>query len=113
MPSCRRGLPHPGKLTRRQLCIYTIQVSMYSLRFPLLLRIFHSAAFARRLRLLVCLSLACRWCFFPVAALPQTQPPSAAFSKLSRQAGEARDADRLDEAAALYTKALALQPKWI
>jgi len=86
---------------------------MLSLRFPLLLRIFHSAAFARRLRLLVCLSLACRWCFFPVAALSQTQPSSAAFSKLSRQAAEARDADRLDEAAALYSKALALQPKWI
>ncbi len=85
---------------------------MLSLRFPLLLRIIHSAAFARRLRLLVCLSLACRW-FFPVAALSQTQPSSAAFAKLSKQAGEARDADRLDEAAALYTKALAIQPKWI
>ena len=86
---------------------------MLSLRFPLLLRFFQSAAFARRPRLIVCLSLACCWCFFPVAALSQSQPSSAAFSKLSKQAGEARDADHLDDAAALYTKALALQPKWI
>jgi len=31
---------------------------------------------------------------------------------LSRQAASARDADRLEEAAALYTRALALRPSW-
>lgn len=34
------------------------------------------------------------------------------FENLSRQAAAARDADRLDEAASLYRKALQLRPQW-
>ena len=40
------------------------------------------------------------------------QRQSATFSQLSKKAAEARDADRLDEAVALYKKALTLRPKW-
>lgn len=86
---------------------------MFSSRVSRLLRVFHSAAFARRLRLLVSLSLAGFLWFSPGSTLPQTKPSSTSFSKLSKQADEARDADRLEEAAALYTKALALQPRWL
>lgn len=63
--------------------------------------------------LLASLSLAGFACFFPASTLAQVRPSSPSFSKLSKQADEARDADRLDEAAALYTRALALQPKWV
>ena len=42
----------------------------------------------------------------------QTQPASSSFASLSQRAAEARDASRLDEAAVLYIKALALRPKW-
>ncbi len=34
------------------------------------------------------------------------------FDSLAKRAAEAKDADRLDEAVALYKKALALRPKW-
>jgi len=51
-------------------------------------------------------------CFFPGTAHSQTKPSSTTFAALSRRAAEARDADRLDEAVALYTRAVALQPKW-
>lgn len=53
------------------------------------------------LRLLLC-----------VNASGQAKPASSSFASLSQRAAEARDASRLDEAAALYTKALALRPKW-
>ena len=42
----------------------------------------------------------------------QTRPASSSFASLSQRAAQARDANRLDEAAILYTKALALRPKW-
>jgi tetratricopeptide (TPR) repeat protein len=45
-------------------------------------------------------------------AFPQTKPPSNSFATLSKRADEARDSDRLKEAVALYTRALAVQPKW-
>jgi tetratricopeptide (TPR) repeat protein len=48
----------------------------------------------------------------PDRASPQSNSSAASFSTLSKRAAEARDADRLDEAAALYTKALALRPRW-
>jgi len=48
---------------------------------------------------------------FAAPPLPQsTSSPS--FDSLSKRAAEARDADRLDDAVALYRKALALHPKW-
>ena len=37
---------------------------------------------------------------------------SSAFENLARQANEARDADRLDEAVKLYRTALSVNPKW-
>lgn len=47
----------------------------------------------------------------PLAA--QAKPSAAsAFAALSAKANAARDAERLDEALALYRKALALQPGW-
>jgi predicted Zn-dependent protease len=48
-------------------------------------------------------------------AFATTPPRSAArgnFQSLANRAASARDADRLDEAASLYKRALALRPKW-
>jgi tetratricopeptide (TPR) repeat protein len=45
-------------------------------------------------------------------AKSQTKPASTSFAVLSKKAAEARDADRLDEAVKLYTRALALRPAW-
>ena len=46
-------------------------------------------------------------------AAPQSRPSSASqFKSLSEQAAKASSENRLDEAAALYAKALALRPKW-
>ena len=42
----------------------------------------------------------------------QTQKSASSFAALSAKADAARDADRLDEAAALYRKALAIKPTW-
>jgi tetratricopeptide (TPR) repeat protein len=47
------------------------------------------------------------------AQTPSTSAPaSSKFDSLAKRAAEARDADRLDDAAALYQQALALRPKW-
>jgi tetratricopeptide (TPR) repeat protein len=45
-------------------------------------------------------------------AYSQPNPSSTNFTALSKRAAEARDADRLAEAAKLYTRALALHPNW-
>jgi len=42
----------------------------------------------------------------------QSKTATSSFAALSKQAEAARDANRLDEAVALYKKALALNPKW-
>ena len=42
----------------------------------------------------------------------QTQKSAPSFAALSAKADAARDSDRLDEAAALYRKALAIKPTW-
>ena len=45
--------------------------------------------------------------------LPQNPASTTnTFDSLSKRAAEARDADHLDDAVALYKKALALHPKW-
>jgi tetratricopeptide (TPR) repeat protein len=50
--------------------------------------------------------------FVPLA-LAQTRPSNAAqFKSLSEQAAKASNENRLDEAAALYRKALLLRPRW-
>lgn len=57
-------------------------------------------------------------CFFFLCSLRLpcgaafAQSDSSSFATLSQRATEARDANRLAEAATLYTKALALGPKW-
>jgi len=63
-----------------------------------------------------------RWaiCFFFLgsrllpcgAAFGQSRSTSSSFATLSQRAAEARDANRLEEAVTLYTKALALRPNW-
>ncbi len=85
---------------------------VFAFHFQRLLKISPSAYAAYRLRLLVRLSLTGFLCVFPHSALPQTKPPSPGFATLSKQAADARDANRLDEAVALYTRALALRPRW-
>jgi tetratricopeptide (TPR) repeat protein len=85
---------------------------MYSFDSPGLLKILRPVDFSDRFRLLAMVSLAGLLCLAPDRALSQTQPSPTSFSKLSKQADQARDTDRLDEAAALYVRALALQPKW-
>src|SRR5271165_281939 len=63
------------------------------------------------------------WCAFVMASLlststllaqakPPQAKPSPAFAALAAKAQAARDADQLDQAAALYKKALALRPRW-
>jgi tetratricopeptide (TPR) repeat protein len=48
-----------------------------------------------------------------LAAFPQTKAPATKnFKQLSEQAAKASEENRLDEAAILYRKALALQPRW-
>jgi tetratricopeptide (TPR) repeat protein len=47
-----------------------------------------------------------------VPVLSAQSKPAVNFATLSSQANSARDADRLDEALALYEKALALRPSW-
>ena len=86
---------------------------MFSFHSPPLLKIFPSSCFADCILLRFILSLAGVLCLFPDGASPQTKPPSPRFATLSKQAAEARDADRLDEAVALYARALALRPKWV
>jgi tetratricopeptide (TPR) repeat protein len=51
--------------------------------------------------------------FVPNTASPQKKASSPNFAALSKRAADARDADRLEEAAALYTKALGLRPNWV
>lgn len=46
------------------------------------------------------------------AGLQSPQPSASQFKSLSEQAAKASGENRLDEAAVLYAKALALQPKW-
>ncbi|MFN0088347.1 MAG: tetratricopeptide repeat protein [Blastocatellia bacterium] len=46
----------------------------------------------------------------PAAAQPR--PAAGEFERLSKQANAAREAERLDEAIALYLRALKLKPKW-
>src|SRR6266446_508478 len=102
-------LPHPGKLTRWQLCIYTIRVRMFSFQATRLLKISRCASAIDKL---LSMSLAAFLCLFPDSALPQTKPASPSFAALSKEAAEARHADRLEEAVALYKRALALRPRW-
>jgi tetratricopeptide (TPR) repeat protein len=58
------------------------------------------------------LSLAVFLFLFGGNAKSQTKPSFTSFTGISKQAAEARDADRLDEAVKLYTRALALRPQW-
>src|SRR5271170_5067038 len=44
--------------------------------------------------------------------LAQAKSGTEGFDSLAQRAAAERDADRLDEAVALYRKALALRPKW-
>jgi tetratricopeptide (TPR) repeat protein len=46
------------------------------------------------------------------SASGQANPATSSFASLSHRAAKARDANRLDDAATLYAKALALRPKW-
>ncbi len=49
---------------------------------------------------------------FLVSAHSQANFPSTTFGALSKQAAEARESDRLDEAVNLYSRALKLRPNW-
>lgn len=71
----------------------------------------------RRVSLLAAIFLASLASLFflvtTTSAQTKTAPASAAkFDALAKQAAEARDADRLEDAAKLYTQALALKPRW-
>jgi len=51
--------------------------------------------------------------FMPLVGLAQTRPSNATqFKSLAEQAARASSENHLDEAVALYTKALALRPRW-
>ena len=55
-------------------------------------------------------------CLFVLCEAPRTEAqshaPAPSFAALSAKAQVARDADRLEEAATLYRKALAMRPSW-
>jgi tetratricopeptide (TPR) repeat protein len=99
---------HPGKLTRWQLFSYTYPVTLFPPKHKRSsLRIFLPFHFASIAMLL----------FFAFILLPdllagQAKSASDSFDSLSKRAAEARDADRVDEAVALYKKALVLRPRW-
>jgi tetratricopeptide (TPR) repeat protein len=67
-----------------------------------------------RTRLAICLGLGL--CLLVLCEAPRTEAqahaPAPSFAALSAKAQAARDADRLEEAAGLYRKALALRPSW-
>ena len=86
---------------------------MFSSDAPCPIKKSRSADSADGLRLLVIPSLAAFLCLFPSSAYPQTKPYSPSFAELSKRAAEARDTDHLEEAVALYTRALALRPRWV
>jgi tetratricopeptide (TPR) repeat protein len=71
----------------------------------------HLSGYLRAMRFLLLASLPP---LFPLSVLAQTKPSSspAQFKSLSEQAAVASGENRLDEAAALYRKALLLQPRW-
>jgi len=48
----------------------------------------------------------------PDRVCPQSSSSAPSFSIVSKRAAEARDANRLGEAGALYEKALAIRPRW-
>lgn len=52
------------------------------------------------------------WILNPAALSSAPQQKGAAFSQLAERAKKASEESRLDEAAALYAQALALQPRW-
>jgi tetratricopeptide (TPR) repeat protein len=68
--------------------------------------------FASRLPAPASLAAALSMLFAPAARPADQQSPAPSFDAISRQAAEARDAKRLDEALALYKKALKLNPEW-
>ncbi len=65
-----------------------------------------------RLSLPFRLLLICLFFTAPAVSAAQTPKSPANFDSLAKQAAEARDSDRLDQAAALYKQALALRPQW-
>ena len=65
----------------------------------------------RRMRLTVVVAILV-WVLNPAALWSAPQQRSAAFSQLAEKAKRASEESRLDEAAALYAQALALQPRW-
>jgi tetratricopeptide (TPR) repeat protein len=52
------------------------------------------------------------WTMAPAAVTASPPQKSATFSQLAEKAKSASDESRLDEAAALYARALALRPRW-
>lgn len=79
---------------------------------PVKPRISFGLSFRGARRRAICLFVLCSQLHPCGAALGQSRSPSSSFATLSERAAEARDANRLEEAATLYTKALALRPKW-
>ncbi len=86
---------------------------MFSSETRRLFKNFSAPDVANGLQLRVLLSLAVFVCLFPSSVYAQMKSSSPSFDTLSKRAAEARDADRLAEAVALYTRALALRPKWV
>jgi len=84
----------------------TFFISCFSMRRSCMVRVL----IIRCVLVFLCLAAV----LFPFASLSlaQTKASVESFDSLSQRANAARDADRLDEAVALYKKALALQPKW-
>lgn len=57
-------------------------------------------------------ALAAQLCAAGATATAQNRPAPSGFDTLAKQAAEARDAGKLDDAAKLYRRALTLNPRW-
>ena len=80
----------------------SLQISLNAGALLALLRIF----------LRVCVPLWFCIFFFEPQVLAQSNKPPLGFDSVSKQANEARDTHRLDDAVRLYKQALVLRPKW-
>src|SRR5262245_24624278 len=106
--------PHPGKLSTVDATPSRLTASLFSTdTFSKGFVIFfdrHKSVRGIFLPLALCVALS----LTSAAAFPQAKSPPRLqnFKQLSEQAAQASEENRLDDAAVLYRKALALQPRW-
>jgi len=104
--------PPPRDFSRWQLFFYTTRVRVFRIQLRPRCKIPLGSATPAGFRPFIVLSLMAFHLVLLDRVCPQSSSSAASFSIVSKRAAEARDADRLGEAVALYDKALALRPTW-